>query len=243
MEGSYIKLYRDLVDWEWYHKINTCRLFIHMLLKANWKDANFEGQVIKRGSFVSSLRSLSEETDLTIDEIRTALKHLQKTKEITTHTNRKYTVFTVVNYEKYQTVTTLDTTVNPTDVTKPIPNYSQTIPNNRRNKEGNIKKEDTNVSEKKVFKPPTVDEVRAYCLERNNQIDAQSFVDFYTSKGWMIGKNRMKDWKAAVRTWERSRKNTPVSGKNKFNDFEQKEMSKEDFASLEEELLGYGFDV
>lgn len=53
------------------------------------------------------------------------------------------------------------------------------------------------------FVPPTADEVRMYCRERNNNVDAQSFVDFYESKGWLVGKVRMKDWKAAVRTWER----------------------------------------
>jgi hypothetical protein len=53
------------------------------------------------------------------------------------------------------------------------------------------------------FKPPTVDEVRAYCEERKNRVDPQGFVDFYTSKGWLVGKTPMKDWRAAVRTWER----------------------------------------
>lgn len=53
------------------------------------------------------------------------------------------------------------------------------------------------------FIPPTADEVRVYCMERCNNVDADRFVDYYTSKGWMIGKNKMKDWKAAVRTWER----------------------------------------
>jgi len=59
---------------------------------------------------------------------------------------------------------------------------------------------------KTAFKVPTLEEVRMYCEERKNGIDAQHFIDFYTSKGWMIGKNRMKDWKAAVRTWEKNRK-------------------------------------
>lgn len=58
----------------------------------------------------------------------------------------------------------------------------------------------------KRFYPPTLDEVKQYCEERNNNIDPMTFIDFYSSKGWMIGKNRMKDWKAAVRTWERKRK-------------------------------------
>ena len=56
----------------------------------------------------------------------------------------------------------------------------------------------------KRFDPPTLEEVRAYCKERNNNVDAERFVDFYESKGWMIGKNKMSSWRAAVRTWERN---------------------------------------
>ena len=51
---------------------------------------------------------------------------------------------------------------------------------------------------------PTLDEVKAYCNERNNRVDPERFIDYYTSNGWKVGKNPMKDWKAAVRTWERS---------------------------------------
>lgn len=58
----------------------------------------------------------------------------------------------------------------------------------------------------KRFIPPTVDEVRDYCQERGNSVDPQRFVDYYSSNGWMVGKNKMKDWKAAVRTWEAKEK-------------------------------------
>jgi hypothetical protein len=54
------------------------------------------------------------------------------------------------------------------------------------------------------FTPPTLEEVRAYCLERNNGVDAQHFLDYYSANGWKVGRNPMKDWKAAVRTWERN---------------------------------------
>lgn len=56
---------------------------------------------------------------------------------------------------------------------------------------------------KGAFKKPTVEEVTAYCRERGNSVDPESFYDFYQSKGWRIGKEPMKDWKAAVRTWEK----------------------------------------
>lgn len=60
------------------------------------------------------------------------------------------------------------------------------------------------------FAHPTLDQVRAYCLERQNGIDPQSFVDYYTANGWKVGRNPMKDWQAAVRQWERRRKETPT---------------------------------
>jgi len=59
----------------------------------------------------------------------------------------------------------------------------------------------------KLFKKPSVNDVELYCIERNNKIDAISFVNFYESKGWMVGKNKMKDWRACVRTWEMRDKN------------------------------------
>ena len=65
------------------------------------------------------------------------------------------------------------------------------------------------------FKPPSVEEIRAYCLIRNNNVDPEMFFDFYQSKGWLVGKVKMKDWKAAVRTWEKSSKNNNNSNQNK----------------------------
>lgn len=67
------------------------------------------------------------------------------------------------------------------------------------------------VAPKKVFIPPSPDVVQEYCSERNNGISGEEFVNFYQSKGWMVGKNKMKDWQAAVRTWEQSRKNNGKS--------------------------------
>ena len=120
--GGYIKIDRKIMDWEWYKNINTKVLFLHCLLKANWKDGKFEGKLIKRGSFITSTKKLSNELCLTEDEVRTAMKHLITTGEITKQTTNKYTVITVSNYELYQ------------DVTEQFPNNSQAdteqIPNN-----------------------------------------------------------------------------------------------------------------
>jgi len=69
----------------------------------------------------------------------------------------------------------------------------------------------TDSNKKARFKKPSVDDIVDYCKERNNNIDAEAFIDFYESKDWKIGKNKMKDWKAAVRTWERRETKKPKS--------------------------------
>lgn len=77
----------------------------------------------------------------------------------------------------------------------------------RRVEESRVDKiREDSINNTKRFTPPSVDEVSAYCKERNNGIDAEQFVDFYTAKGWRIGNNPMKDWKAAVRTWEQRKR-------------------------------------
>ena len=69
--------------------------------------------------------------------------------------------------------------------------------------EKDIDIEKKEIHKEKRFKKPTLQEVEEYCKERNNEINPQRFIDFYESKNWMIGKNKMKDWKACIRTWER----------------------------------------
>jgi len=75
------------------------------------------------------------------------------------------------------------------------------VSNNPQSKVKESKVKESKV--KNIFIPPTLEEVAAYCQERNNGVDPQKWYDFYAAKGWMIGKNKMKDWKAAVRTWEK----------------------------------------
>ena len=101
MDG-WIKLHRQLINWEWYDDVNTFRLFIHCLLKANHKDSEWRGQKIKKGGFISSIGKISEETGLTVKQIRLAISKLKRTNEISTISNSKYTVFQVVKYSEYQ---------------------------------------------------------------------------------------------------------------------------------------------
>ena len=94
----------------------------------------------------------------------------------------------------------------------------KTVEEQEQEQEQEQKKEKS--KRKKDFSVPTLEEVKAYCDERHNSIDPEAFIDFYESKGWKVGNQAMKDWKAAVRTWEKGdgrsgRTNKPVSAQNK----------------------------
>lgn len=73
------------------------------------------------------------------------------------------------------------------------------------------------------FTPPSVEEVRVYCAERKNSVDPERFVDFYASKGWLVGKSKMKNWRAAVRSWERSDSQQKMTNKDRIRSYDADE--------------------
>ena len=101
------------------------------------------------------------------------------------------------------------------DVTETEPNVNVNVNVNENDLKENTKR--------KVFTKPTAEEVKAYCVERKNNVNADKFIDFYESKGWLIGKNPMKDWKACVRTWEKGSTSPPNKPSNAYINPSQKE--------------------
>lgn len=101
-DNEYLKLFRKMVRWEWYTDVNTKTLFIHCLIRANWKEGSWRGIRYERGQFITSFPSLAKETGLTIRQVRTALDHLITTGEVTDKKIHKGRIITVVNFDKYQ---------------------------------------------------------------------------------------------------------------------------------------------
>ena len=101
-DGGFIGLYRSILNWDWYSDHNTKEVFIHLLLTVNYMPGDWKGRHIEVGQRVTSLSKLSQELGLTIQEIRTSLKHLQSTGEITCETTSQYTVITVNNFISFQ---------------------------------------------------------------------------------------------------------------------------------------------
>ena len=116
--NGWVKLHKQFKDWEWYNKSEMVHLFIHCLLKANFKDGSFQGIEVEKGSFITSLKHLSEETNISVQTIRTCLKKLQLTKEIYVKSTSKLTKITICKYDSYQ--------VEDVDANKQLTNNQQT---------------------------------------------------------------------------------------------------------------------
>ncbi len=164
-------------------------LFIHLLLIANHEPRQWKGIKIQKGQVVTGLDSLNKATGISIQSLRTCLGRMEKGRELTSKSTNRFRIITLCNYDTYQ--------LTPNDTNK-LTNKQLTANKNVKN-DKNV----NNEKKKSRFTPPTVDELREYSSSIDFGLDCQGFLDFYTSKGWMIGKNKMKDWKAAVRTWKK----------------------------------------
>jgi len=134
--------------------------------------------------------------EITIKQFETWLNELIQLKRVLPYDVNGEKYLYIPGFIKHQKIS------HPSPAKNPIP------PESLRNDSGNTLEQtetetETETETKGGFIPPELSEVSAYCQERKNNVDPQTWLDFYTAKGWMIGKNKMKDWKAAVRTWEK----------------------------------------
>lgn len=136
MNEWFIKLFRSLLDWEWYDDINVTRLFIHLLLKANYSDSKWRWIEIKRWENLTTLENLCKETWLSVQSIRTVLKKLKSTNEITVKSTSSFSIIKLNNFDKYQD--------NNTEINKQVTNKQQTS-----NKQSTYKEEEKERKEEK----------------------------------------------------------------------------------------------
>lgn len=99
---TWVKLYRHILEWEWYDDSKMVHLFIHLLLKANYEEGKWKGITIKRGQLLTGRLSLYQQTKISHQSIRTCLEKLKSTNEITIQATNKYSIITLCNYELYQ---------------------------------------------------------------------------------------------------------------------------------------------
>ena len=126
----FIQLHKKICDWEWYTDITTCKLFFHILLKCNYKEAKWRWKTIKPWEFITSLEHLSLETWLTKQQIRTSIQKLTKTWEITHKSTNEYTMLGLNNWEVYNTWTTNEQQTNNKRITTTNKEYKEKKENN-----------------------------------------------------------------------------------------------------------------
>ena len=199
MMAGYIKLYKQIIENPvWSDKpFARGQAWIDLLLMANFADGEMfsKGTLIevKRGQVFRTIKYLSERWGWSTKKTKKFLLYLEKSRMIALKGLPQGTLITIEKYSDFQSEGL------PRDTSEDLTGYQPGTNQEPQNKKNKKNKKNNN-----IFCPPSVDEVKAYCFERNNKVDAETFVDFYSSKGWMVGKNKMKDWKAAVRNWERT---------------------------------------
>lgn len=193
----FVQLHKKICDWEWYTDIPTCKLFFHILLKCNYKEAKWKWKVIKPWEFITSLEHLSLETGLTRQQVRTAINKLKSTWEITHYSTNEYTTLALNNWESYNTRDNI-----------PITNEQQT--NNKRitttNKNNKEYKENKEYNTEIVVSQPNEYQLSISYLKNieNEQIPdyAEEYRDewikfcYYWSEKW-------KTWKIRAE-WEKT---------------------------------------
>lgn len=245
MGNGWICLNRSLMDhWLWDIKpFSNAQAWIDLLLLANHKDTKKEYaggtlQEFTKGTIYRSISDLSTRWGWDRKKTRRFLYLLQSDNMVIIKSTTHGTTINIVNYGKYQDKGTTDTPTTapttPQQLPQPLP---QQLPiNNNDNKENNFNKDNNNKSSR--FAPPSLDEVREYCLERHNKVNPERFINFYEAKGWMVGKNKMKDWKAAVRTWEQRDETRPQGNQKQSKDYSQRAYSDSEFLAIERKKLG-----
>ena len=192
--NGYIKLHRKLLDWGWYKDPNTKAVFLHLLLTANFTESEYMGVKIYPGQTVIGCKALAKALGMSEQNIRTALTHLKSTNEITIKVTNKFSVVTIVGWEKYQVDESKVTSKVTSKLTNDQPATNHTI----------RKKESKN---RESAHTPSYEDIKSYVSQMGYAMDPAAFYDYYESVGW-VKKNgqSIKDWKASVRTWERREK-------------------------------------
>jgi hypothetical protein len=194
MNGGWIKIHKKIKDWEWYQDSKVLHVFLHLLLSANFEPKNWKGTPILRGQFIGSPNNISALTGVSIQSVRTALKKLEKTKELTIKATNKYSLYTLLNYDSYQ---------ENENTNKPLTNKQQTtnkpLTTTKEYKKIRSKEEK---NKKVVFTPPVYEEFLEYALSVKSNLKEESVkLKFMAWKeaGWVDGnEKKINNWKSKL---------------------------------------------
>lgn len=197
MREYWLKLHRKILDNPIVTKDGDhLAIWIWLLCEAAYKphDIYFGTKriTLQPGQLITGRDQIAKELKIHPSKIQRVLKLFETEHQIEQQTSRQGRLISIVNWTDYQDCEQQN---------------EQQVNNKRTTSEQQVNATEERKERKKernIFYPPTVEEVRAYCLERGNGIDPEVFWNFYESKNWMVGKNKMKKWKSAIITWEKN---------------------------------------
>ncbi len=196
MYRGYVKTWRKVLDGGWLKNHKLWAFWSWCLLKASHKEigivVGLQKVQLMPGEFIFGRKAAALELGMSERNIRTCIHVLCKMKNTTIKTTNKFSIVSIINWDIYQGDEIVNDQQSDQQVTskRPASDHKQECKNVK--------------NDKKIFIIPSFEEIRAYCFERRNQVSVEQFFNYYESNGWLVGKNKMKDWKAAVRTWENS---------------------------------------
>lgn len=237
MDG-WVSIYRKIQEKSWYKDSEYVHVWLHLILNANHSDkkvwVNGQEVELKRGQLITSRKAISDKTGVTQSKIYRILSRYESEHQIEQQKTNKYTIITIVKYDNYQNCEQqFGQKMNNKWTTDEQQMNTNNNDNNVNNDNKNKKK-----NKKEKFVKPTLEEVQKYIQEKCLNVSAEGFIDYYEANGWLVGKNKMKDWKATLRNWNRRQGGTDKPewwGKK----FEEEKATDEEVKKMEDLLNEY----
>ena len=208
-DNSWIKIYRGICESAVFSDAEVLRLWIWLLCNAVYEETDriYDGKTVHLmpGEIVIKRAVLAERLGVKDSKIYRSLQLLQELGNIVLNPNNKNTLVTIVNWAKFQEKSSEVNNTRTTD-------EQQT--NNRRTTENSLHfnnyKRNKEIKNIRIYntrargEAPSLEEIEAYCTERNNKVDAERFYNYYTARGWKVGTCQIEDWKSLVHLWEKN---------------------------------------
>lgn len=210
--NGFIVLYRKLLNWGWYKDPVVKSVFLHLILTASFDNSSWMGREIKKGQLITSYKHLADDLGFSVQQIRTALKKLNSTQEITIETTNKYTVITVVNWEKYQGKENKSTRKSTKKATNNQQSNNKQATNNQQHR-NNVNNVNNRLS------MPSLAEIQRYANEKKLNANVTDFYNHYKAEDWKCNGEPIVDWKKLLHSWAKNELRTYAGGYNTKNRF------------------------
>ena len=208
---SFVKLIRSILDWEWYQDPVVFRLYIHLLLRANYTTKKWQGTLVQRGQLITSIDHLARELNLSTQQIRTGIKKLKSTGYITVKTTNKFSLVTIVDYEKTQGNQSTINNPNNNQTTDDQQSTHKQITTTKEGKNFKENNKETIKRRKKDFKNDVFkhsqysNKILNEFFNYWSQINLTTFKMKWEDSKYFEVKNRLKSWKTKEETWGASK--------------------------------------